>query len=188
MSAPVPHKPATEPRTITARVVLTAGSEPVEVILPAAAATRWGVVRFKQVPGTAMMTAELRTWTQWYRLTAKPRRDLGLPFHWQWYVVMGLLGKFFKVRRPSPQVTLIHVGSLMEHLEATADADYWTPENLERVREARKSYNNREHYIVMEGRAARKRRNPRPVEDKAAAAATVVKTRRPPPPPHPELF
>lgn len=136
-----------------------------EVTFPAAASVRWGVVRLRQ-NGSGTLVPDLKTWTGVYRLTERPERDLGLPMHWQWYVVMGYLGKFFKVMRPSPAITLIDVHSLYEFLRASEDEGFWTPERVTRWQEARRAYNGKEHKIYTPGRS---KRDPRPVEDRGGA-------------------
>ncbi len=173
------------PRSFTARVEVSPGQFET-VTFPTAAASRWGAVRLRQVPGSATLRFELRTWTREYRLTDKPQRDLGLPMHWQWYIVMGYLGKFFKVRRPSPRVTLIDLDSLHRHLEASEEPGFWTPERIERAEAARQSYNGKEHRAIMEHRA--KPRDPRPVEDKGKPAPAIITKPRRPQVPHPDLF
>ncbi len=168
-----------------------------EVTFPAAASVRWGVCRLRQA-ADGSVRPDLKTWTGVYRLTERPERDLGLPMHWQWYIVMGYLGKFFKVKRPSPAITLIDVHSLFSFLEECEADDYWTAERVTRWQEARRAYNGKEHKVYLPGRAAGgKKRDPRPVEDRkpgtgtaAGAAKSVVKVKPPRPGQmvHPELF
>jgi hypothetical protein len=161
--APVPARSARKSRTFTVKMEVEPGQVQ-EVTVPAAALTRWGVCRLR-ITENQRIVQDFKTWTGYYRLTEKPERDLGLPFHWQWYIVMGYLGKFFKVTRPSPAVTLVEIQSLLAHIEAASDESFWTEERVARWQSARREYNGKLHKIAV-GRGQRAA-DPRPVEAKA---------------------
>lgn len=43
---------------------------------------------------------------------------------------------FVACKRPTPNVILVDLGSLVEHVEATRDPEFWTPERISRFRAA----------------------------------------------------
>ena len=43
---------------------------------------------------------------------------------------------FIRLRRPTPGLIEVHIGSLIDHFESVEDEEFWTPERTRQYREA----------------------------------------------------
>lgn len=82
--------------------------------------------------GDGKFVPRVRVWEQYVKLVEETPENLGLgKIDVKTLLRLGVAG-FFKIRRLTPRVTMICVPSLLAHIDATSDPDFWTPDRIRR--------------------------------------------------------
>jgi hypothetical protein len=114
-------------------VQLAPGQES-RIPVPREAVPRYGMVQLmRQTDGTYLPV--LKTWSETVRLTCSLPNDLGLDVSYNTLVRLVTAG-FVQGTRIAPETTLIDLESLVAHMEACRDPEYWTPARVQKYREA----------------------------------------------------
>jgi hypothetical protein len=101
---------------------------------PLAAVPAFGLVEWVRT-ADGKFEARLITHDQWIALSRYPADQIGLPISRDTLLRLGRAG-FIRMRRPTPFEWQYHLGSLIEHLEAAEEEDFWDETNIKRYREA----------------------------------------------------
>jgi hypothetical protein len=96
---------------------------------------RFGLVKLmRQTDGTYLPM--LRHHGQWRRCGEDLLKDTGLEaMSYRTFYRLVNAG-FVKQTRPAPNVILVDLGSLVDHIEAAGDPEFWTPERRKRFMQA----------------------------------------------------
>lgn len=100
----------------------------------AAATPEFGVVRMRR-EANGQLTPMLRTWKAEVKLTKDLPEQLGVEIDYRTMLRLAAAG-FISTRRPSPRLTLVNIASLIEHMDACQDPEFWTPARMKRWNDA----------------------------------------------------
>ncbi len=96
---------------------------------------RYGIFRLmRQTDGSYVPI--LKHWGQWRRLDESLWKDLGIADLKKRTLYRLFNAGFIRHSRPSPNVILVDLGSLVDHLAATEDPEFWTPERVSQLQNA----------------------------------------------------
>jgi hypothetical protein len=96
---------------------------------------RYGLVRLMRQPDGTYAPV-LKHHGQWMRCGAELLKNCGLealPLRTFYRLINA---GFVKKSRPSPNVILVDLGSLVDHIEASSDPEFWTAERMKQFRQA----------------------------------------------------
>lgn len=119
--------------TTPVRVELAPGRE-VVMRLPREAVGKWCLTRI-MLDGEGRLRVHLPSISRTVKLTKDLPGRLGLDIDVMTLRTLVYAG-FVASSRVSPLCTLVDLDSLMRHIEATRNRDFWTPERVARYREA----------------------------------------------------
>lgn len=88
----------------------------------------FGIVRMQR-EANGQLTPMLRTWKPEVRLTKDLPGKLGLEMDYRTLLRLAIAG-FIESRRPAPRLTLISIPSLVSHMDACRDPEFWTPARI----------------------------------------------------------
>jgi hypothetical protein len=115
------------------RVQLAPGQES-GVSVPRESVPRYGVVQLmRQTDGTYIPV--LKTWSETVRLTCNLPHELGLDISYNTLTRLVIAG-FISGQRIAPETTLIDLESLVAHMEACRDPEFWNAKRIEQYRQA----------------------------------------------------
>ena len=128
---------------MTAAVTLQKTGQVIEIVpgkqvpapeIPREAVPRYGFVRLMRLnDGTYL--PQLQTWGETIRLSSETARDLGLDIHYN-TIYRLFNGGFIGGSRISPNTILLDLQSLYDHINATRDPSFWSPERIKRYRQS----------------------------------------------------
>ncbi len=102
--------------------------------VPLAAVPAFGVVEWHRRPDGSF-EPKLVSHDEWVGLSDMMTDKIGVSISRETLIRLGRAG-FIRLRRPTPGLIEVHIGSLIDHFESVEDEEFWTPERTRQYREA----------------------------------------------------